>query len=119
MSRNKMRNQEGKLNHASYTIESGHGGLKRNMMGAGASIRPKDAEDGGINAKAQLAAQAGARAPADDSGQLAVDASMPEDGSGAAITSVGESAGSAVGEYKKRQAASKKKSSGGGRGYGA
>ena len=44
MSRNKQR--KGNLNHSAYTIEDGHGGLKKNAMTAGADIKPKDDESG-------------------------------------------------------------------------
>lgn len=115
MSRNKMRKGNAYPPMAGTNVD---GGGKVNM-GAGAGIKPRESEDGGINAKAQLAAQAGAAQPTDDSSQLMADSTMPEDKSGESIMSVGESAGSVINERQKRQAADKKKSSGGGRGYGA
>ena len=51
MSRNKQR--KGNLNHSEYTIEDGHGGMKRNDMSAGSKIKVKDTK-AGIDAKGAL-----------------------------------------------------------------
>ena len=49
-------NKEARLNHSGYSIETGHGGMKRNM-GAGASIKPQSEESSGMaRAKARQAA---------------------------------------------------------------
>lgn len=50
MSRNKQRKGNA-YNHSEYSIEGGHGGLKRNM-GAGASIKPKENTDSGVSGQA-------------------------------------------------------------------
>lgn len=101
MSRNKQR--KGNLNHSEYTIEDGHGGMKRNDMSAGSKIKVKDTK-AGIDAKGAIEKSKGKK---DESPQqsAAVDSSIEPGDSG--WDKIGKAGADIVTERKRRSDAKK------------
>lgn len=97
-------NKEARLNHSGYTIESGHGGLKRNRsagMADGASIQVGGPEEGSGMAKAKAKQGGGKAAPAKPPEQ---ESTAPEDGD-AGWDQIGKAGSSMVQTYQRNKAA--------------
>lgn len=109
MSRNKNRNQSGKLGHAGYTIESGHGGLKRNQTGyrsAGSEIKPRSEEASGVTRTKARKQQPASSAQQEASRTPTTEAAGGDKGSGweAIGKAGGEIASTAIKRRKAKQA---------------
>ena len=105
----------GKLTHSNYSVESGHGGMKRNRtmgMGAGASIRPQSEESSGM---ARFKGRKKAAASGGGGGNMPNAKPMDTD-TESGWAQIGEAGGEIAGEYVRRRKARQSRSSGGGRG---
>jgi hypothetical protein len=95
-------NKEARLSHSGITIETGHGGLKRNKTpNRGASIKPKQKKNKYVTAVAESLAKGakGAKGAADDEG------ATPMDSDTQAWKQIGDAGESIALERKRRRAA--------------
>lgn len=97
MSRSK---KEAMCGHSGYTIETGHGGLKRNKsdMTIGAKIKPRYAESSGMTRMKAHKSGGGQGNPTQQH-----DTSINEKGSGDAWKKIGEAGASMVETYKSKK----------------
>ena len=98
MSRNKQRKGNA-YHHSAYSIEGGHGGMKRNM-GAGASVKPQDKDDAGYSGKKAAEARAGKK-PKEEEKRKTPESSIEPGDSG--WDKIGKAGADMVTEYKQRQ----------------
>ena len=108
-------NKEARLNHSGMTIETGHGGLKRNAMGSAAkkvSVSNKDAEEtSGKKSTEARKAKIGAMAAA------AAKSLTPEESeSESGWDKIGDAGASIAKTYKTNRAAKNKKKASSGSG---
>lgn len=97
-------NKEARLNHSGMTIETGHGGMKRNMqaMGVGQRVGPRDDKDEGGSGLQR--AKAGARARAGQKPQNPAPSTGDDSMEGkSGWDKIGQAGADIVGEYKRRK----------------